>query len=215
MNLAIRVFLLNFLALDHIFTSVLHINHKTTIDMIGLSHHIPALYNSYKILTNINFWNDKNSYTSELSHHVISYSFAYFLYEIIYHLKHKWPLRSSFEVQMFIHAIMSSIGFFYVYNLQKYHFYIAVFLTWEASTPFLSIANCLYRNGMTHNLIYKINGCLFLVSFVIFRIILGSYIFWYFLWPQVNIGLRITGVTLNLLNIIWLNNIVRKIISAF
>lgn len=211
MTLVIRLLFIYFMTLDHILTSILHIHHKQALDLIGLSHHVPALYKSYKILTNNNFWNDKVNYTTPESNNMITYSCAYFLYEIFYYLKHKLPLRAAFDIQMFIHAFMSCMGFYYVYNLQKYHFYIATLLTWEASIPFLNLQHILYKYGHTNNLIYKINGILFLVTFITFRILLGSYIFWYHLWYQVNLGLKIAGFTLNILNFVWLNNIIKKL----
>ncbi len=199
------------MALDHIFTTTFHIHHKYVLDLIGLTHHIPALYNSYRVLTNKDFWNDKNYYKNDISEYMITYSYAYFLYEFFYYLKHKLPLRSPFDIQMFIHAFMSCLGFYYVYDFKKYHFYIAVFLTWEASTPFLNLANVLHRCNLHDTLIYKVNGICFLSMFIVFRIILGSYIFWWFLWSQINIGLRVAGLTLNILNIIWLKNIIKKL----
>lgn len=211
MTLAIRLLFIHFMALDHILTSILHIHHKQALDLIGITHHVPALYRSYKILVDENFWNDKNNYLTTESRYMITYSCAYFLYEFFYYIKHRCPLRSLFELQMFIHAFMSCMGFYYVYNLQKYHFYIAAFLTWEASTPFLNLGNYLYRNDFSNTLVYKINGIFFISTFVIFRIILGSYIFWWHLWSQVNFGLKLSGVTLNVLNFIWLNNIIKRI----
>ncbi len=210
MDMTIRILVLHFMAMDHILTSVLHLHHKYALDLIGLSHHVPALYRSYKILSSSESWDDKTNFISQESSYMITYSYAYFLYEFFYYLKHKYPFRSIFDVQMFIHALMSSIGLYYVYTLRKYHFYVAVFLTWEASTPFLNLAKLMYNHNMSNHIAYKISTICFFVTFVTFRILLGSYIFWFYLWSQVNFGLKIAGVSLNVLNLIWFKNIIMK-----
>ena len=60
-------FFLFFLGLDYILNTSLKLDTKTSLNIIGLIHHIPALYGSYKILNNSLFWEEKMYYITDWS----------------------------------------------------------------------------------------------------------------------------------------------------
>jgi hypothetical protein len=204
-------FFLFFLGLDYIFNTSLKLNTKTSLNIIGLIHHIPALYGSYKILGNSLFWEEKMYYITDWSHLCMMWSAAFFCFDVVYHIKYYWPLKIMKKVDFMIHAIACCITYMYIYESRKYHWFGAVFLTWESSTPFLYISWWLYNNNMKHFLIYKINSLLFVMTYISSRIIFGSYVFWFMVYPNVNLFLRFVGITLNTLNYLWFYKIIKRL----
>lgn len=98
------------------------------------------------------------------------------------------------------------------------HYYGAVFLLWEASTPFVYIRWFLHKTGRTDSLVYTANGLMMLAAFFSFRIVFGIWSSYDFFkvtsrelaWPQVG-GIsphliwlyRLANISLNMLNLFW------------
>lgn len=125
-------------------------------------------------------------------------------------MKHKFPMSRFKDVQMLIHAIACAIAYGYMFEKNGYHFYGAAFLTWEASTPFLYIHNILRDINMKNTIMYRVNGLMFCITFFFFRIIFGSYVFWWLVWNKIGTPLKVVGVTLNGLNYMWMYMITKK-----
>lgn len=205
-----KLFFFFFMGLDYIFNTCFELNTDTSSHLIGLTHHLPALYGSYKILTDPEFLNDKINYTTTFSTICMLWTAAYFIFDIIYHIKYYWPFQRKKYIDFMIHAIACSITYMNIYSSKQYHWYGAVFLTWEASTPFLYISWWLSKRHMEKSIIYYINGLFFVSTYLICRIILGSYVFWGLLWPLITWKFRYIGIILNLLNYWWFYRIVNK-----
>ena len=81
------------MGLDYLLNSMLQMNSDVASHIIGLSHHIPALYGSYNILMDNNFSNDKINYVTTFSNLCMMWSAAYFTFDIIYYIKYCWPFQ--------------------------------------------------------------------------------------------------------------------------
>lgn len=199
-------FFLLFVLLEHLVTSFS--NAETASRIVGLVHHLPAIKFAYSVLSDHRFWLDKENYMTQWSHIMISYTLAYFMFDIIYLIKYHWPPKK--KLGFFAHAVACTITYAYMYEHKKYHFFGAAFLTWELSTPCLYISWFLANNRLENSLLYRLNGILFTLTFFTFRIVFGSYVVYSLVWPLINNYLRIVAVTLTGLNYYWFFKIIHK-----
>ena len=206
---------LGYLLLDHVLTSIMKMSHEHSSSITGMIHHMPSLYYSFNTLWNSNFWLDKEYYVTNKSHFMVMYTLAYFMYDVIFHMKHKFPLSSFRDWQMFVHAVACAVTYAYIFETKAYHFYGAAFLTWEASTPFLYLNNILVSMQKKDSLLYKANGCMFFLTFLAFRVLFGSYVFWWLVWHKIEVPLKVVGITLNGLNYMWMFLITKKLSKMF
>jgi hypothetical protein len=199
------------MGLDYIFNTAFKMNTDTVSHVIGLIHHIPALYGSYNILMDNNFSNDKINHITIFSNLCMMWTAAYFSFDIIYYIKYYWPFQRKKYIDFIIHAIACYITYIYIYESKKYHWYGAAFITWEASTPFLYILCWCSKRNMQRSLLYYINSLCFITTYFTFRIIFGSYVFFGLLWPIISWKFRYIGIILNSLNYWWFSKIIQKL----
>jgi len=204
-------FFIFFLALDYLFNDSFKFDTETSSMLIGLTHHIPALYGSYKILNSNEFYHDKDNYYTDWSNICIMWTTAFFAFDVVYHIKYYWSFQKKKYIDFMIHAVACCITYMYIYESKKYHWFGAAFLTWEASTPFLYLSLWMGKLKMQNTIIYKLNSFIFTGLFFIFRIVFGSYVFWILVWPEINWNFRVIGITLNFLNYWWFKKILRRI----
>lgn len=189
---------------------VLKLNKEYVHWLIGTVHHLPAVYFSYNVLLDQDFWNDKKSHITPMSSAMISYTSAYFMYDIILQVTREKLLE---RWQFYLHAFMSCCTYAYIYRENKYHFYGAAFLTWETSSPFLYAALYMAKMQKTKTVLFKINAFMLLSTFFVFRICFGNYMMFVEVWPEINTFLRLGALAFTGLNHFWFGKLLYKSIA--
>lgn len=200
-------FFLLYVLLEHVF-GWFTMDVETLGMMIGIVHHLPVIKGSLSIIRDPMFIMDKAFYSTQWSHILVAYSFAYFLYDVVFLTKYYWP--PSKRLTYYVHAIACAITFGYIYEVKKYHYYAAAFLTWEASTPFLYLATYMTKKNMHNTMMYKVNAVVFAFLFFVFRVCFGSYVVYGHVWHIIPHSLKLVALTLTGLNYYWFYRICHK-----
>lgn len=143
---------------------------KTSESLISTIHAVSSFSLSCVVLSDVNFWNDHIFYTSYLSNFMVTFTCGYFLYDIITVLSH----YKHNDLQFLIHGLISFIVYFTAYQYNILHFYGALFLQWELSTPFVNNKIIARQIGIKNKLIFT-NDLLILLTFFTSRIVCGLY----------------------------------------
>ena len=206
-------FFLFFLLTEYILTSRLSVDIDATSKVIGILHHLPALKNACGILADTSFWQDPIHHTTKWSHIMVHYTLAYFMFDVVFLMKHHWPPKRS-KLVFYLHAVSCAIAYEYIAQANKYHFYGAAFITWEFSTIFLYNAWLLSRLHKERTFLYKLNGLCLVSSFFVFRIVLGSFVIYKLAWPLMPWPLRVLAISMTYLNLFWFGKILTKFKTA-
>jgi len=196
-----------FLYLDYLLYYSLGMKKEHVSWLVGITHHIPALYFSYNVLTDEKSWQDQSNYTTPLSYNMICYTSAYFMYDVVTLLGRQSIVK---HLDYYVHAVGCCSAYLYMYYAQKYHFHGAGFLTWETSTPFLYMALWMSQNNKTHTLLFKLNSIALLTTFFAFRICFGTYLMFYMIWPHIGLYFRLVSLALATLNYMWFSKLAYK-----
>ena len=108
----------------------------------------------------------------KLENQTLHIMMGYIIYDTIYELT-----SSSKQIDILIHHIigfLSHLSTIYTQNNSALYYSMFIFLA-EASTPFLNISWILYQLKYNNNLLFHICSILLLITFFIFRVILGPY----------------------------------------
>jgi hypothetical protein len=142
-------------------------------------HNVIAIYFATKVLADNTFWLDKSTrlyHVSDSSYNLGCVSGGYFLYDL-------FTCLVRFRTSGFIYLIHALVGLFvYASNTHNKngHFYNALFIMFELSTPFVN-SRWFLKNYYHHHDYYKantvffINDALLFLTFFIARILWGSY----------------------------------------
>lgn len=206
----VQLFFIIYACSDLLFSVIMQLNKEYIHWFLGLLHHLPAIYFSYNVILDQNFWNDKENHVTHLSSTMISYTTAYFMYDVVLQITRE-TLQEHW--QFYLHAIMSCCTYTYIYVENKYHFYGAAFLTWETSSPFLYAAFYLAKVKKTKTILFKLNAFMLLTTFFVFRICFGNYMMFVEVWPHINSFLRLGALAFTGLNHYWFSKLLHKSIS--
>ena len=108
----------------------------------------------------------------KLENQTLHIMMGYIIYDTIYELSS--PTK---QIDILIHHIigfLSHLSTIYTQNNSALYYSMFIFLA-EASTPFLNISWILYQLKYNNNLLFHICSILLLITFFIFRVILGPY----------------------------------------
>ena len=203
----LSILFMMFLYLDYILYCRVGMKKEHVTWIVGLTHHVPAIYFSYSVLSDTNSWENKESYVSPLSTGMICYTSAYFMYDVVVLMTRQSIVK---HLDYYVHAIGCCSAYLYMFHAQKYHYYGAGFLTWETSTPFLYLALWMSQNEKTDTLLFKLNSIALLSTFFIFRICFGTYFMFYMIWPHISLYFRIVSISLQVLNMTWFSKLAYK-----
>lgn len=73
-----------------------------------------------------------------------------------------------------VHGATCCVGYTMGALMLSLHFYGALFLMWELSTPFVQLRWALHKLGKSETTLYKVNGLAMVATFFLARIAFGS-----------------------------------------
>ena len=174
------------------------------------------------------------------SHALIAVSAGYFFFDIVNLLvrvdanRRGVPSTSPPSRAFLIHGTLCAIGFWYGALTGRLSYYGAVFLIWEASTPFVYARWALHTAGLSSTPLYTAAGLAMTATFFAARIVfgLGASARWWAVAarelraplfgvnggsipPSVLIGYNIANVAMNSLNLFWFGKMVASIVRHF
>lgn len=120
-------FLVLFLFLDYLLNTLININNDITFNIINTFYTIPALYSSYLILYDDRFWINKIDFNTSFSNNLIILSISYYIFEIIYYIKH-WPNQCRLRIAHLLNPLIYLIIYICMYETKRYHFFAATFI---------------------------------------------------------------------------------------
>lgn len=144
-------------------------------------------------------------------------SAGYFLWDVTFCL-----LQFKIEHPFFlIHAMVCCITYGYGFIFGFVHYYGAVFLLWECSTPFYHVEWLMAKLKVKDNPLYLLNSYAMVFVFFIARIAWGWYLTQQFLvdvWtvknspPGAKSLFALSLMTLNMINLYWFKKLLFRIL---
>ena len=110
---------------------------------------------------------DRLHATMDVTHLMLCIAAGFFLHDAIACMLRESPFY-------IIHGATCCLGYTTGACLNSMHFFGALFLLWELSTPFVQMRWALYKLGKTDTLLYKVNGMLMVLTFFGARIVCGT-----------------------------------------
>lgn len=134
---------------------------------------VGSIHNSVQVpiaiwtICNADLQADRLYGTKPLSSLMLCITAGFFLHDAIDCLIRESPFY-------IIHGLTCCVGYATGAAFGVAHFYGGLFLMWECSTPFVQLRWVLYKMGLTETLLYKVNGILMYVAFMLARIVFGT-----------------------------------------
>jgi hypothetical protein len=110
---------------------------------------------------------DRLHATHPLTHVMLCAAAGFFLHDAIACYLREPPMY-------ILHGATCFVGYTAGALLSSLHFYGALFLMWELSTPFVQLRWALFKMGKSETLLYKVNGCAMVSTFFLARIAFGT-----------------------------------------
>mmetsp|Transcript_3200 Transcript_3200/g.9268 ORF Transcript_3200/g.9268 Transcript_3200/m.9268 type:complete len:276 (+) Transcript_3200:205-1032(+) len=188
--------------------------YQAVIRLVGLFHLIVQLPVALAVLRDPHMQFSKLYSRSMLSQFMLLFSGGYFLHDLYSCLTR----FSEWGAAYLIHSLVCCTLYSYATVTGFLHYFGAVFLLWESSTPFVYVRWFLHKGGQSDSTAYVINGFAMLAAFFSIRIVFGGWSSYdYFRvsghelahpvpggMPQSVIWLyRIANLSLNALNLFW------------
>lgn len=186
--------------------------------IVGFVHLVLAVPLAFTVLASSELQADPLYATNTYGQLMVKVSAGYFLYDTIV------CFTRDEGLQYIIHGVTCLLAYGYGAYTTWLHYWGAVFLLWELSTPFVYLRWFLYKTGRDDTRLYLYNGLGMIASFALARNVFGSYMSVQFFKtvaaelanPRLN-GLSSTTLysysigcfTLNCLNYLWLYKMVR------
>lgn len=173
--------------------------------------HVYIFYQLLSVITIDQILNIQNYPTYE-NNHIIRISAGYFLSEF-------FEVYYEYSRDTLAHCIICSLPFVFLSFHSNLQIYCIVLLLSEISSPNVTILNFMRKNKLQkYKRIYAFNGVVLLVNFFIFRILLGTFIYYKLMFVEqkslVSILLRIFNTIFMTLNTYWFTLILRGAIKA-
>ena len=174
------------------------------------------------------------------SHALIAVSAGYFFFDIVNLLarvdanRRGAPSTRPPSTAFLIHGALCATGFWYGALTGWLSYYGAVFLIWEASTPFVYARWALHTAGLSSTPLYAATGLAMAATFFAARIVfgLGASARWWAVAarelraplfgvggggipPSVLIGYNVANIAMNGLNLFWFGKMVAGIVRHF
>lgn len=141
-------FLMLFLFLDYLLSTFVNMNIDYTFGIINILYNIPALYTSYNIIYDNNFWINKIDFNTQSSNTLIIWSISYYMFEIIYYLKYHWHYQRRIYISSILNPLIYLIIYMCMYETKRYHFFAATFIIFNYISnkcTNILLYNCLYN----------------------------------------------------------------------
>lgn len=184
--------------------------------MTSLIHALVTIVGCYCVLTDVNIHLDHLYGYSVGAMKLFQSSCGYFMWDL-----YVSAFSKNVEWAFVLHAASCVLCYSFV-QYPYLHYYGVRFLLFEISTPFLNIMQLL-RQLRYKGTFYFIIQCAFFLTFVLTRIIYGSYISYYF-WLE-SLDLLYSGeqhstfvvlyycfanIALNSINVFWMTTMIKK-----
>eukprot|EP00511_Aplanochytrium_stocchinoi_P005447 CAMPEP_0204843672 /NCGR_PEP_ID=MMETSP1346-20131115/48118_1 /ASSEMBLY_ACC=CAM_ASM_000771 /TAXON_ID=215587 /ORGANISM="Aplanochytrium stocchinoi, Strain GSBS06" /LENGTH=255 /DNA_ID=CAMNT_0051982857 /DNA_START=510 /DNA_END=1277 /DNA_ORIENTATION=- len=154
---------------------------------------------------------------SKYAHDLVPITIAFFIYEMV--LINQWKDQPGL-MPMVIHHILSIILFPLATVYNTGHWWLLLFLSYEASTPFLCFKHLIERFLGKQHISFKINGILLALSFVVIRNLTAPAILYsfYHTIPHMDnklvLILAIASIIPVILNAIWGSKLIKGVIKV-
>lgn len=143
--------------------------HQAVVRIIGCLHLIIQLPLALAVLRDPAMQSDRLYSTSPRSQLMLCISAGYFLHDLFLCVTR----FSEWGPAYLIHALLCFTLYVYGALTNCLHFYGAMFLLWESSTPCVYVRWCLHKLGKADSRMYIVNGIAMVATFVLCRNIFG------------------------------------------
>ncbi len=152
---------------------------------------------------------------------VLLVSLGYFVYDIFVYIRYYF-VCGKVDKSMVVHHVMCLFAFCYTIFMRVGLFDTVALLATEVTTPLLQIRWYLLKLNMEHTKVYKWNGMLFAVGFLVFRIILNSLVCFHIYYyandyaevPWSVRSIMLLGYVLLGLNLFWFSAIIKLVMKS-
>lgn len=143
--------------------------HQAATNLVGLLHVLVVVPLAISVLLDPSMIKDRLYGTTPTSTTMLAVASGYFVHDLVICAiqLHTWGPAYLF------HALFCSLLYCYGFFSQVLHYYGAMFLLWELSTPFVYARWFLHKAGMSRTAAYKINGVLMVLVFFLCRNVAG------------------------------------------
>jgi hypothetical protein len=193
--------------------------HKTSVVAVSTTHALYCVYRHIPFALKPSLQTHPFSRVNETGVTYISWSTAYFLWDIVECLRY----RHLYSGSTWIHALIVFVGL--LCPLKPFHagqFVAHALLLYEASTPFLNFVTLQKIWKLPPSRLFRSGRLLFILSFFLVRIVFGTYITCFFMKSApnfsslpANLATRTAIVGTCGLNYFWFFFILRKALKKF
>ncbi|KAL3141733.1 hypothetical protein ABBQ32_004415 [Trebouxia sp. C0010 RCD-2024] len=142
---------------------------QAATNMVGMLHVLIVVPLAIATLTDPRMIKDRLYNTSPTSTTMLAIASGYFVHDLVVCTKQ----LSTWGPAYLLHALFCSLLYCYGLLSGVLHYYGAMFLLWELSTPFVYTRWFLHKAGLSRTTAYKVNGALMVVVFFLCRNVAG------------------------------------------
>lgn len=142
---------------------------QAATNLVGMLHVFIVVPLAISVLLDPTMIKDRLYSTTPKSTTMLAVASGYFVHDLVVCAL---QLQTWGPAYLF-HALFCSLLYCYGFFSQVLHYYGAMFLLWELSTPFVYTRWFLHKAGMSRTTAYKVNGVLMVLVFFLCRNVAG------------------------------------------